>query len=413
MNFRAVFKAREPHVYWEIGFVAFGLLLIGLTLHLYPAFDSAVHAPSSHSFLSNAEADRQIEAAQSFLTTHPGDYNSYVALAMAYYEKGPDHYVEGMNALEKARALGATSEHLFYYAGVMYDSLGLPDYAINEFSKYLRHYPSDYETMIRLANLQFRQKRYDDALTLYKEALRLWPNDATAWFNYAILNRDKGNYAVALSSLDQVIKIAGHLPAGGLFEQGEIYRLQGDTEKALQYYQQELAAQPNYIPALEATEAIVRAKGDNKQARSIHQHVVQLKHEQQLQQQQEAKAQALAEAQAQAQAEAQAKAQMQTPTPNPQAPAKESPPSPQAEQQTPPRTTVSISSPASSSFSASDAPVKRHRTKIIPPAAENAPAVSAETSSSAAVQSPAVSNPISAPVVPAPDSVQTSSSTHG
>ena len=58
-----------------------------------------------------------------------------------------------MNALEKARSLGATSESLFYYAGVMYEALGLPDYAVNELSKYLRHYPDDYDTQMRLANL--------------------------------------------------------------------------------------------------------------------------------------------------------------------------------------------------------------------------------------------------------------------
>ena len=50
-----------------------------------------------------------------------------------------------INALEKARSLGANSESLFYYAGVMYEALGLPDYAANELSKYLRHHPEDYE----------------------------------------------------------------------------------------------------------------------------------------------------------------------------------------------------------------------------------------------------------------------------
>src|SRR5262249_4139638 len=151
--------------------------------------------------------------------------------------KGPEHYVEAMNALEKARSLGATSEHLFFYAGVMYDTLGLPDYAINEFSNYLRHHPNDYETMIRFANLKFRQKRVDEAQALYKEALHLWPKDATAWFNYAVINKEKGNYVEAIKCLDQVVHIAGRMPPGGFYEQGEICRLQGDNAKALQYYQ--------------------------------------------------------------------------------------------------------------------------------------------------------------------------------
>ncbi len=270
----------ESNYFGEAAWVAGGLFLIGLTLHSYPAFEISSRVPNARPLYSPNEADRQIESAKSYLTGHPDDFNTYIALAMAYYAKGPDHYVEAMNALEKARALGATSEHLFFYAGTMYEALGLPDYAINELAKYLRHHPNDYETMIRLANLHFRQKHTDDAQALYKDALHLWPKDATAWFNYAIINKEKGNYPVALNCLDQVVKIAGRLPAGGLFEEGEIYRLKGDENKALQYYQQELAAQPGYIPALEATETIIRAKGDIKQARNIHKRIVELKHQQ-------------------------------------------------------------------------------------------------------------------------------------
>jgi tetratricopeptide (TPR) repeat protein len=262
----------------EFALVAGGIFLIGLTLHEYPTFQ--ISTSSGRTSFSPSQADRQIDSAKSYLNSHPDDFNTYVALAMAYYAKGPEHYVEAMNALEKARSLGATNEHLFYYAGVMYEALGLPDYAINEFSKYLRHYPNEYETMIRLANLYYRQKRIDEAQKLYQDALHLWPKDATAWFNFALINKEKANYPVALNCLDQVVKIAGRLPPGGLYEEGEIYRLKGDSAKALQFYQQELAAQPNYIPALEATEAFIRAKGDLKQARTIRKRITELKHQQ-------------------------------------------------------------------------------------------------------------------------------------
>ncbi len=250
-----------------------GIGLIAATLHLYPAFEVSNSKPH----FSPAAADRQIEAAQSYLSGHPDDIDSYIALGMGYYQKGPDHYVEAMNAFEKARDLGATSELLFYYTGVMYDALGLPEYAINELSKYLRHHPNDYETLLRLGNLYFRQKRTDDALAIYKEALHSWPKDATAWFNYAILNKDKGNYPVALNALEEVEKIAGRLPEGGVYERGEIYRLSGDTTRAFQSYQEELAAHPSFLPALEATEAMLRAKGDQKQARNFQKRIREIK----------------------------------------------------------------------------------------------------------------------------------------
>src|SRR6266513_4248807 len=98
------------------------MLIIGWTLHSYPNFETHFPATTRPS-LSLAEADREISSVKAYLTTHPDDFNAYVALAMDYFQKGPDSYVEAMNALDKARAYGATDEHLFFYAGVMYDTL--------------------------------------------------------------------------------------------------------------------------------------------------------------------------------------------------------------------------------------------------------------------------------------------------
>jgi tetratricopeptide (TPR) repeat protein len=263
----------------EAPYVIIGVLIVGLTLHLYTGFDSS--RPASKFLVSPSGADHMIDSAKSYLSSHPDDINANVALAMAYYQKGPDHYVDAMNSLDKARALGATDDHLFYYAGVMYEALGLPDYASNELEKYLRHHPNEYETTIRLANLYFRQKRLDEAYALYNDANHAWPKDATAWFNLAIIHKEKGNYPEALKCLEEVSNIAGRLPAGGLYQEGEIYRLKGDQALALQKYQQELAVDPAYIPALEATEAIIRAKGDLKQSRNLKKRIAELKKQQQ------------------------------------------------------------------------------------------------------------------------------------
>jgi tetratricopeptide (TPR) repeat protein len=261
---------------WEIAFAAVGVGIIAATLSSYPAFDTS-QAPRSRQTLSPSAANRQLESAKSYLTSHAEDINAHVAVAMAYFQKGPDSYVEALNALEKARALGATSDHLFFYAGVMYDALGLPDYAINELTKYLRHHPNDYETTIRLANLHFKIKRYDQAQTLYKDALRAWPKDATAWYNYGLVSKEKGDYTLALECLERVEKIAGHLPAGGTYERGEIARLQGDKEKAMQLYEQELATNPDYLPALEAKESMIRGKGDYKGSRELRKRIAEIK----------------------------------------------------------------------------------------------------------------------------------------
>jgi tetratricopeptide (TPR) repeat protein len=268
-------RVHREQIVWEAGFVLIGFGLIGFTLHLYSGFETAHPAAKFHS--SPSGADRQIDAAQDYLTSHPDDINANIGVGMAFYQKGPERYVDAMNALDKARSLGATDDNLFFYSGVIYETLGLPDYAINEFAKFLRHHPNDYETTLRLANLYFRQKRIDEAQALYKEAIHAWPKDATAWFNYAMISKEKGEYDLALQSLEKVTDITGRLPAGGLYQEGEIYRLKGDSAKAMQLYGQELARYPNYIPALESTELIIRAKGDLKQSRMLKKRIAELK----------------------------------------------------------------------------------------------------------------------------------------
>jgi tetratricopeptide (TPR) repeat protein len=256
--------------------VGVGLAILGATFRLYGLYEPSF-SRDTYPTISRGEADRRIESTKTYLAAHPEDLEAWVSLATAYYQRGPASYVNAMNALDKARALGATEEQLFYYAGVMYDALGLPEYAINELSKYLRHHPDDYETQVRLGNLHFRLKQFDQAEEFYQQATKKWPKDPTILFNEAIVNKELERYPEALSELNRVRKIAGRLPEGGLFQEGEIYRLQGNLEAAMRDYHQELAAHPDSLPVLQAIEQIVRGKGDFKRARRLRQRIAALK----------------------------------------------------------------------------------------------------------------------------------------
>lgn len=260
----------------DLGIAAGGILLIALTFRGYE-LPVALKGTPGRSKFSPAEADRRLLAAQSRLKNDPNDFNVWGQMAIAYFEKGPDSYVDALNALEKARSLGATSDEFFYYAGVMYDALGLPDYAAHELAKYFRRHPHDYEARARLANAYFHGRRYDEALELYQQAIRHRPKDSTVWFNYAIVSKEKGNLDEAQAALSQTKVLAGVLPVGGLFQEGEIARLKGSEEKAIALYQQELAAYPDFMPAWTALEAAQRRAKQWKEARNTRQRIEELK----------------------------------------------------------------------------------------------------------------------------------------
>jgi len=166
---------------------------------------------------------------------------------------------------------------LFYYAGVMYEALGLPDYAANELSKYLRHRPDDYETQIRLANLLAKQKKFEDAYKLYKQLSSRWSNDPTLWFNFGIVSKEKGDLDGALACFAKVQSLAKNLPEGGLYQEGEIARLKGSDDQAIPLYQQEISSHPQYLPAFIALEAAQRRKNLWKDARDTRQKIQEVK----------------------------------------------------------------------------------------------------------------------------------------
>ncbi len=251
-------------------------MLAGVTLKTYRIFEPPSGEPHQNR-LSARQAEGTIRSTKSYLESHPEDFNAWSSLGIAYYYKGPESYADGINALEKARALGATSEALFYYAGVMYEALGLPDYASNELAKYLRHHPDDYETQVRLANLLSREKKTEEAYKMYQALTKRWRGDPTMWFNFGIVSKEKGDLDGALLCFTRAKDLAKVLPEGGYFEEGEIQRLKGSDDQAIPLYNEELTLHPEYLPALTALEAAQRRKSMWKEARETRKRIADLK----------------------------------------------------------------------------------------------------------------------------------------
>ena len=262
--------------YWDTAFVVGGVLIAGLTLRAYRGFDTPSANPARDR-LSPGQAQSIVDSAKSYLHSNPDDFNAWSQLAIAYFNLGPDAYPDAMNALEKARELGATSESLYYYAGVMDEALGLPDYAVNEFSKYLRHHPDDYPTQMHLANLLTQQKKYDDAYQLYQALAKRTSKDPTLWFNFALISKEKNDLEGALAAFRKLHQLVKELPEGGLYQEGEVWRLKGSDDQAMSFYQQEISLHPSSLAALTALEAAQKRKGLSKEARETHKKITALK----------------------------------------------------------------------------------------------------------------------------------------
>ncbi|MBI4677092.1 MAG: tetratricopeptide repeat protein [Elusimicrobia bacterium] len=125
--------------------------------------------------MPNMEAE--LRAAQEKLKGDPQDIASLVHLGVLYFEKGKDHYADAINALEDARDLGAMDVRIFYCLGMMYQEVGLPGFAVDEYRRYLRNNPGDKEIRLLAAKLLYQQGRCAEAAGEYERLKYHFPND--------------------------------------------------------------------------------------------------------------------------------------------------------------------------------------------------------------------------------------------
>lgn len=171
------------------------------------------------------------------LSVRADDPQALLNLAIIYFEEGTP--VKALESLERARDVGVLDERLFYYAGVLYESQGLPDYAVVEYEKFLRHQPNDLETRLRLANTLYRIDEVDRSIEQYRLVLKSRPGDPLVSYNLAVAYRDKKNWADGLAALNPLLASGKAMPAGGHRLLGDLYLGSGDAAKALTEYEKE------------------------------------------------------------------------------------------------------------------------------------------------------------------------------
>ena len=113
---------------------------------------------------------REAEAArlELRLKENPDDLHALVQMGLIQFQRGRDHYIDGINALEEARNLGALEVRVPFYLGAMYQELGLVPFAIAEYQRFLRNSPEDRDVRLRLAKLEYQEGRYAEAAKEYE-----------------------------------------------------------------------------------------------------------------------------------------------------------------------------------------------------------------------------------------------------
>lgn len=143
-------------------------------------------------------------------------------------------------------------DRLYYYArlAALLEGLGQVDAAIGQYQRLLQRVPGHANAYFNLALLYRNDKRYQQALEAYQDAIRHGiDNVQEAWCNMGVLYSELRRGDEAREMYQRALAIEpGYIPA--LFNLASLHEEQGERQRAVELYQNILELNPRYWDAL-------------------------------------------------------------------------------------------------------------------------------------------------------------------
>ena len=120
---------------------------------------------------------------------------------------------------------------------------------VKELTDKIKQNPKDFDSIVELANMNFDQKNYDDAINLYKKALAIRPDALNVRTDMGTAMFYLNHYDDAIATFQEVLKSDPN-NAQALFNLG-VAMLHGknDPKRALEYWQKLVETNPNHPQA--------------------------------------------------------------------------------------------------------------------------------------------------------------------
>ncbi len=196
------------------------------------------------------EALAELETAQKM---KPGDPGNEANLGIAYAETGHPaealpFFEAAMNAVRASGQAQIPPEFYDHYAHAL-AAAGKPDAALAAFNSEEAAAGSkkaDVEDAI--GSVYAQQGKWDEATQHFQQAITLNGTYVKAWVHLGVAQREQGNPATALTTLDMATKIAPP-DANAFYEYGRTQAKLGKDEEATQAFQRALKLDPQMTSA--------------------------------------------------------------------------------------------------------------------------------------------------------------------
>ncbi|AVV43499.1 hypothetical protein C6376_20685 [Streptomyces sp. P3] len=248
-----------------------GAVALG-AVHEQRAVPVAAAAAVSPGLLAGGDLDASITALQAHLRVQPRDFGGWATLGLAYVEQArtkgdPSRYPQAEQALERSLALRADNDQALAgraaLAAARHDFAGALSFA----DRTLKQNPYNERALSSRIDALVELGRYDDADAAVRTADQRRPG-VPVFTRYAYVHELRGDVTTARRVLDRALA-ASSSPGDIAYVAAQLGQLawnQGDYATALTHYARALAADENYLPALEGRARAQAASGQQAEA---------------------------------------------------------------------------------------------------------------------------------------------------
>ncbi|MFF3379466.1 tetratricopeptide repeat protein [Streptomyces sp. NPDC002680] len=229
---------------------------------------SSAPAAMSPALLASGDLDASIASLQAHLRSQPKDFGSWATLGLAYVEQArtkgdPSRYPQAQQALARSLELRPDNDSALAgraaLAAARHDFPGALKYA----DQALKQNPYSERALSTRIDALVELGRYDEASKAADEADDKRPG-VPVFTRYAYVRELRGDVGTARSVLERAL---GSATSRGdvayvATALGQLAWNQGEYKSALEYYARALAADDNYLPALEGRSRAQFADGD-------------------------------------------------------------------------------------------------------------------------------------------------------
>ncbi|MFJ6898433.1 tetratricopeptide repeat protein [Streptomyces hokutonensis] len=233
---------------------------------------TTVSSAVSPDLLASGSLDASITALQAHLRTQPKDFDGWATLGLAYVEQArtkgdPSRYPQAQAAFTRSLKISPDNENALEGRAALAAARHEFAEALTYADKVLKENPYSERALCSRIDALVELGRYDEASKAADLADARKPG-VPVFTRYAYVHELRGDVKTARAVLEQALAAATS-PGDISYVAGTLGQLawnQGDYKTALDYYGRALAADENYLPALEGRARAQAALGDRADA---------------------------------------------------------------------------------------------------------------------------------------------------